>query len=229
MLADDRWHAMYAARDHLYTTGALVPRLAMWVCAAVASFAVIAAWQVGDAGAGAGRSRRVLAVLALIGIAGSTVLALVVRGMLAPPARAGADAATPWLVVLIAGRVAEAAAWIAILVGRGRRTALAVVTAGAVAALVGGAVLREAARIYALGAPSPAAVQAGGAVVFVIAVVGVTAAIAWIARLVRQAPRSPTAAVAEGKSEAGTETDSDSDSETETATRPPAEDPRPPG
>jgi hypothetical protein len=181
MVDDARWHAFYAARDHIYTSAALAPRVAMWLAAALPAFALIAAWQVG-----AGPARRRLAVLAIAGVVASTALALVVRGRLDPAARAGVDTATPWLVVFIAGRVTEVAAWIVIAVRPDRSPrALLVATGGAVAALVGGVVLREAARAHLLTPTRPAAAQAGGAVVFAVAVVVVMAAIAWIARTIR--------------------------------------------
>jgi hypothetical protein len=174
------WHAFYAAGKRIYANVAVGPRLALWVAAALPAFAVIAAWQIRDAA-----PRRHLAAIALVGIALSTALALVVRDQLAPPARAGVDAATPWLAVLVAGRVAEAAAWIAILVAPARRGALAIATGGAAATVFAGVVLREAARAHLLAPPRAAASAAGGAVAFAIAAVVVIAAIAWIARTVR--------------------------------------------
>ena len=180
MVDDARWHAFYAAGDHVYTSAALVPRVAMWLAAALPAFAAIAAWQVG-----AGPARRRLAVLAIAGVVASTALALVVRGRLDPAARAGVDAATPWLVVFIAGRAVEVAAWIAIAVAPAASRALLVATGGAVAALVAGVLLREAARAHLLAPTRPAAAQAGGAIVFAIAVVLVIVAVAWIARTVR--------------------------------------------
>jgi hypothetical protein len=185
MTADTaRWHAMYAAGERMNLTAPLVPRFFLWVTAALPMFAVIAAWQVGDDPP----ARRRLGVIALVGLVASTVLAVVVRGQLAPAARAGADAATPWLVVLVAGRVAEAVGWILVVARKAPRLALPVVTAGAAASVVAGAILREAARVHlATGARS----SPGGAVVFAVALVGVTAAIVWIARMVRRAPPAP--------------------------------------
>src|SRR5258705_5594270 len=129
-------------------------------------FAVIAAWQVEPLTA-----PRRLAVLALVGIAASTALALVVRGQLDPDARAGVDSATPWLIVLIAGRVAEAGAWIALALSPARRGAIAVATGGAVASVLAGVALREAARMHLLAPIRPNAVAAGGAVAFAVVAV----------------------------------------------------------
>jgi len=180
---DASWHAMYAAGRRVYASAAVAPRLALWLAATLPAFAVIAAWQVGP------DHRRRLAALAVAGIAASTALALVVRAQLDPAARAGVDGAAPWLVVLVAGRLAEAGAWIAMAVRPDRRAALAVATAGAVASVVAGVVLREAARIHLLAPARANAMAAGGAVVFAIALVGVIAAIGWIARLVRSGKR----------------------------------------
>jgi hypothetical protein len=185
MLDDARWHDFYQAGRRIYTSDAVGPRLALWLMSSAPLFASIAAWQIGDDV----QARRRLAAIALIGIAASTALALVVRAQLDPAARAGIEAATPWLAALVIGRVAEAAAWIAVLLGRPARIAIAVATAGAAASLVAGVVLREAARVHVLAPARPGAVSAGGAPVFVIALLVVTAAIVWIARLVR--PRPP--------------------------------------
>jgi hypothetical protein len=181
---DARWHAFYAAGERFHVTSALVPRLATWIFAALPIFAVIAAWQLGaEDGA-----RRRLAIVALVGILGSTALALVVRGSLDPAARAGVEAARPWLVVLIAGRVFEAGAWIAILLRPPRRGALMLATGAAAGSVVAGACLREAARLHLVAPIRPNAASAGGAVVFVVALAAVIGAIVLIARLVRRAP-----------------------------------------
>jgi hypothetical protein len=178
---DARWHAFYAAGKRFHVTSALAPRLATWLCAALPVFAVIAAWQVGAEGAPGRR----LAIVALAGIAASTALALVVRGALDSAARAGVDAGRPWLVVLIAGRVAEAAAWAAVLLRRAPRGALMLATGGAAASVVAGACLREAARLHLVAPMRPNAESAGGAVVFVVAAAAVVGAMVLIARLVR--------------------------------------------
>jgi hypothetical protein len=208
LMADDaRWHDFYAAGRRFHASDALIPRLALWLASALPLFAAIAAWQVTErsevsgsrdaAGPARGnadaRWRRRLGVIALIGIAASTLLAVVVRSRLDPAARAGVEAASPWLVVLIAGRIAEAAAWVAVIARRGGTTPIALATGGAVASLVAGVVLREAARIHQLAPARPAVTEAGGALVFAIAVIAVSAAMVWIARVVRRGRITPPA------------------------------------
>lgn len=182
-----RWHAFYAAGERIYWSASIGPRLGLWLASALPMFAVIAAWQL--APSEDGKPVRTLAALALVGIVVSTGLAVVVRGQLDADARAGVDAATPWLVVLIAGRVVEAAAWILIIVAPSRRGPIALATGGAVASVLAGVALREAARMHLLAPAHPNAVAAGGAALFAVAAVLVIAAVVWIARLVIAAKR----------------------------------------
>lgn len=165
MLADAHWQAMYAAGDRLYADPAIILRLAMWLGCMAALFALVASYLA--------PSRR-LAIVALVGIGVATTCALV----------AGWDAAHGWTYILVAAAAGAAGAWLSIAVtGRG----LVVATGATAAALVAGAVVREAPRLGVLEPVRDAAVEAGGLPVFLLTLVAGIAAIAWIVRTVRAA------------------------------------------
>jgi hypothetical protein len=184
MLDQPAWHAFHAAGRWLYDPAGAAPRWAMWIAAALPMFAVIAAWQIGDAG---GRARRGLAIAALIGVAVSSALAFVVHAGATEAARAGFDRALPWVVVVAIARGVELVGWVAIAVRPEARAPLLVVTGAAAATLVSAVIVREATRIHVLGPIDPRTSNAGGLVLFAIAVVVAIAAIVTIVRLVRAA------------------------------------------
>jgi MFS family permease len=145
----------------------------MYLAAAVALFAAIAAWSTDEA------PRRRLAIGAIAGIA----IAGLGAGVLG--ARATHEVAAPgWRYIAIAGAAAAIAGWVMVL--RGQRAGLAVATAATAATVLAGAVVREAPRL-ALIEPVESARAAGGLVVFAITFALGIAAVAWIVRTIRAA------------------------------------------
>ena len=172
MQADRAWRAMYGAGERFYLDVAVVPRLAIWLGAMLALFATVAAWPAAPA------ERRRLAALALVGIivCGATLAA-------ARSIQGGFDPAHGWSYLLAAAATVAAVGW-GWTARRPDGPGLAVVTAATTAALAAGAIVREAPRI-ALARTSATALEAGGALLFVVtAAVGI-AAIAWVIRTVR--------------------------------------------
>jgi hypothetical protein len=178
MRDDPAWQAMYASGSRFALDLAIVPRLALWLGAMLVLFAVVAAWPARPA------DRRRLAILALVGLFAcgiTAALTIAVRGTV--------DTAHGWLHVLCAAAVAAALGWIGTMRrpdGRG----LALATGATAAALLAGAVVREAPRIALIERSRATAVESGGLPVFAItAVIGI-ALIAWVIRTVRSvAPR----------------------------------------
>ena len=167
MLAEPAWRAMYAAGDRIYADAGIAPRLGMWLGAMAALFALVAAYL---------EPARRVAVIALAGLVIATACALVI----------GWDAAHGWSYILV-GAVAVAAGGWGMLAATGR--GLPVATGGTAAALVAGAIVREAPRLAFLEPVRPEAVGAGGLPVFAITLAVGVAAIAWIVRTVRSADR----------------------------------------
>jgi hypothetical protein len=170
------WRELYAAGTRIYADAGVAPRLVLWLGAMAALFGAIAVWW--ERGAG----RRRLAAIALAGltVAGAGAAWLAARGAAAP------DAAHGWLYLLLAAVAITAGAWI--WTWRAPDGAGATVVAGATAAaLVSGAVVREAPRLALLEAPRPAALEAGGLPVFLVTLVLGALAIAYIVRLIRAA------------------------------------------
>jgi hypothetical protein len=170
------WREMYAAGTRIYADAGVAPRLVLWLGAMGALFAALAVWWEH------GEARRRLAAIALAGLAIVGVGAgwLVARGAAAPAAAHG------WQYLALAAAAITAVAWI--WTWRSPDGAGATVVAGATAAaLVSGAVVREAPRIALLEPPRAAAVDAGGMPVFLATLVLGVLAISWIARLVRDA------------------------------------------
>jgi hypothetical protein len=178
---DDRaWISFYGERRWFYDSPALAPRLLGWIAASLPIFAACASWQL----RGATRS---LAVLALIGIAVSSAAAWWQLGAL--PSDSQYDLAqsivAPWWWAFIAARALEAIAW-GLLLARPRRAFLIAATACGALAIVSGAMLREGARLHALGVLHPRAIAAGGALVFFAFAALTVAALVAIYKLVRR-------------------------------------------
>jgi hypothetical protein len=177
LLARDEaaWRAMYSAGDRLYGEAGVAPRLLLWLGWMTVLFAAVAMWSASI------EQRRRLAAIAL---AGRFVTAIAASWLYA---RGGMADAHGWLYLLGAALAVELAGWIAILrAPAGIGVMLA--TGGATAALVAGAVVREAPRIALLEPPRPAALEAGGFPMFASTVLFGIAAIAWVVKTVRTAP-----------------------------------------
>ena len=166
MLAEPAWRAMYAAGDRLYADASIVPRLGMWLGAMAALFALVAAHLAPS---------RLVALIALKGLVLATVCALVI----------GWSDAHGWAYILVAAVAVAAGAWGVMLATPHR--GLPIATGATAAALVAGAVVREAPRLAFLEPVHAEAAGAGGLPVFAITLAIGVAAIAWIVRTVRAA------------------------------------------
>lgn len=176
MRDEPAWRELYAAGTRIYADAGVAPRLVLWLGAMAALFGAIAVWWE----RGAGRRRIAAIALAGLAVAGAGAAWLAVRGAAAP------DAAHGWLYLLLAAAAITAGAWL--WTWRAPDGAGATVVAGATAAaLVSGAVVREAPRLALLEAPRPAALEAGGLPVFLATLVLGALAIAYIVRLIRAA------------------------------------------
>jgi hypothetical protein len=147
--------------------------LLLWLGAMPILFATVSLWLVAP-------SRR-LAVVALAGhvVAGAAVVWIISRG-------GSTGAAHGWLYLLLAATAIELGAWLWLLRSP-TSTAATLVTAATTAALLAGAVVREAPRLVLLEPTRPAAQEASGFPVFAVtAVVGI-AAIAFIWKTIRTA------------------------------------------
>ena len=175
MLDDPGWRAMYGAGERFHLEVAIVPRLVTWAGAMLALFATLAAWPANAP------ERRRLAALALAGLAtcGATSAVVLAIGR-------EVDRAHGWSHVLAAAGIAAALGW----GWTGRRPdgpGLRVATAATAAALLAGAVVREAPRLALIEHARQTAVGAGGLPVFVATLAVGIAAIAWTLRTVRGA------------------------------------------
>lgn len=173
MRDDAAWVAMYAAGSRFASGLAIVPRLALWLGAMLALFAVVAAWPARPA------ERRRLAILALAGL-----LVAGAAASLALASRGAVDTAHGWTYVLIGATLATALAW-AWTVRRPGGPGLALAAGATTIALLAGAVVREAPRIAMIERSRPTAVDSGGVAVFAITAVVGAALIAWVIRTVR--------------------------------------------
>jgi hypothetical protein len=174
MKADPLWRDFYAAGKRVFLAHAIAPRLVVLSGAMATSFAMIAAWSAVDA------DRRRLALIALLarGISIGGAVWLWQAGFAADgPARA-------WLIVLGAAVVVEIAAWLVVL-RAGSDRALAVATGAGTGAIVAAVVVRETPRVALIEPTHELAVNAGGLVLFALALVAGAAAIAWVIRIAR--------------------------------------------
>ena len=176
MLEDRTWRAMYASGARFHLELAVVPRLAIWLGAMLALFATVAAWSA----APAGRRR-----LSGLGLAGLIISGLTAAGTIV--VSRDFDPAHGWTYVLALAAIAAAVGWgFAARRPDGRGRSLA--TAATAAALVAGAVVREAPRLALIERSRATADHTGGLVVFAVTLVIGVATIAWIVRTVRRAP-----------------------------------------
>ena len=179
MLADGAWRDFYAAGEHVFLAGTIVPRLVVLGGAMMTTFAMVAAWSAELA------ARQRLAVIALCArvVSAGGALWLAHAGFAVDgPARA-------WLAVLAVALVVEAGAWLVVWRCAGTR-ALAVATAAGSGAIVAAVIVREAPRVALLEPAHPLAASAGGTVVFAVAALTGIAAIAWIWRTVSSSASS---------------------------------------
>jgi hypothetical protein len=176
MLDEPAWRTLYATGSRMYGDAGVVPRLLLWFGAMMTLFAAIAVWW-----AVRGERRR-LAVIALAGrfVAGVAAAWLVARGGIVE------DAAHGWLYLLIAAVVVDLAGWVWTWRNPDGPGVLVAVGAGT-AALVAGAVVREAPRLAILEPPRASALEAGGFPTFVATVVFGVLAISWIVQAIRGA------------------------------------------
>jgi hypothetical protein len=188
-LDDKSWLAFYGERRWFYQSPALAPRLLGWIAASLPIFAAAASWQLGA-------RRRSLAGFALIGIAISTAAAWWQLGALPDDSAFDLDQPmmAPWWWAFGVARALEALAWIVIFArpdhARSRRM-LASATAAGLIAIVACAMLREGARLHALGLLHPRAIAAGGAIVFFAFAALTIAALVAIYKIVRAGLRNP--------------------------------------
>jgi hypothetical protein len=175
MMDDPAWRAMYGAGARFYLDLAVVPRLATWLGVMLALYATVAAWSASVT------ERARLAGLALAGILVCGVIAA--AGVLV---RHALDPAHGWTYVLAIAAIVAAIAW-GWSVRRPDGPGVALATGATTAALVAGAVVREAPRLAMIEHGRATAAASGGLVVFLVtAAIGV-AAIAWVVRSVRRA------------------------------------------
>jgi hypothetical protein len=172
MQDDAAWQAMYGAGARFYLDAAVLPRLALWLGAMLALFATVAAWQAAPV------ERRRLAVLALAGliVAGGSAAGVAFPG--------GLDPAHGWAYLLIAAAIAAALGWL-MTARRPDGPGLVVATAATTAALVAGAIVREAPRLELVERARTTAAGSGGLPVFVATLAIGIAAITWVIRTVR--------------------------------------------
>jgi hypothetical protein len=170
---DAAWRAMYASGDRFYGDVGVEARLLLWLGWMTTLFAVVAVWSA------SGSERRRLAMIALAGRAVTVLAALWLY------ARGGEVSAHGWQYLLVGAVGVEVAGWISTLrAPDGNGPTLA--TAGATAALVAGAVVREAPRLAMIEAPRPAAIEAGGLAVFVVTLAFGVVAISWVRKTVQK-------------------------------------------
>lgn len=197
----DAWVDFYASEQLVYTSSQLLPRFAMWVSGAapvMAAGACVQLWlrqRRGDAGAG--RSARVLAGVAIIGLVFGVVATIAYAGTLSEVGRDAVmgDASLPYRAAAGVAVAAQLAGWLAIGLAR-RFVPWAVATVGlsAVAMIVAVAAVREIVRLSAadteqLAALHERAASAGGMPVFLGFLCVNFAVIAWCFAMGRRASK----------------------------------------
>ena len=196
-LAPASWTERYAEGAPPLPSTSVWLRLAMWLLAALPTFAALAAWQL-RRGAGEAddddraRSARPLAATAIAGAAGSLAC-----GAIAWSARHGGSSVLDDSVgraafaTVVVAQAAGAAAWIAIALRRTLvPTAVTIALTASLVAIGAHSVLREAARLLVLAGTDAAPrepADVGGLGVFLASVVLGIGAIAWILRVVARA------------------------------------------
>jgi hypothetical protein len=169
------WSAMYAAGERMYGDAGTAPRLLLWLGVFGVLFASVAIWWTHEA-----PLRKRLAVIAL---AGNVVAGLACAWL---SARGGSVAAHGWLHLFVIAAVIECGGWAwtwRVPDGPGALVAIG----GGTAALLAGAVVREAPRIAILEPARHAAEDAGGLPTFVATAAFGVFAIVWIVQAIRGA------------------------------------------
>ncbi len=207
LLALDReaWVPFYASEAHFYGNAAKLPRVAMWLAAAVPVAVTIMGWQLWRAApddAAMRASSRCLSVAGLVGLFAAAAAGAGLRAVMTDAGRAAiwSPMARPYAVLAVVGSLCLAVAW-ATMLRRGRVSGgmLMVASAGALQLVLGGAVVREAVRLSRLGndqlyALHARAAEAGGMPVFLFFLVANSAVIYWCFRMVRRGLGSENAA-----------------------------------
>ena len=175
------WRDFYAAGRMIYTSDQLAPRLLMWLFAALPSLAAFATWQIRSESPAVRR----LALLAVIGVIGSSACAGWLWTALPAASRDGVLAAPLWLYALGAARAVEVIGWTLLVRRPDSRAILALATAGTGAAVLAGVAVREGVRLHLLEAIRPRVESAGGLAAFLISAALMIAALVWIGRRVR--------------------------------------------
>jgi hypothetical protein len=174
MKADPVWRDFYAAGKRMFLAGSIAPRFIVFGGAMATTFAMIAAWSAVDA------DRKRLALIALL----SRLISIGGAVWLWRSGFAITGPALAWLVVLAGAIIVELAAWVMMLRAPSER-ALAIVTGAGTSAIVAAVVVRETPRVALIEPTHDLAINAGGALVFAIALVAGIAAIAYVVRLAR--------------------------------------------
>jgi hypothetical protein len=174
MKADGVWRDFYAAGDRMFLAGSIAPRFVIFAGAMATTFAMIAAWSAVDAD----RKRLALiAILARVISVGGAIWLWRTGFSVDGPALA-------WFIVLAGAVVIELAGWVITLRAPSER-ALAIVTGAGTSAIVAAAIVREAPRVVLIEPTHDLALNAGGGLVFAVALVAGVAAIAYVVRLAR--------------------------------------------
>jgi hypothetical protein len=174
MKADPVWRDFYAAGSRVFLAGSIAPRFVIFAGAMATTFAMIAAWSAVDA------DRKRLALLAIL----SRVISIGGAVWLWRSGFSVDGPALAWFIVLAAAVVVELGAWALVLRVTTER-ALAIATGAGTSAIVAAVVVRETPRVALIEPTHELAINAGGAVVFAIALVAGVAAIAYVVRLAR--------------------------------------------
>jgi hypothetical protein len=174
MKAEPIWHAFYAAGKRVFLAASIAPRFVILAGAMAATFAMVAAWSADDG------ARKRLAVIALV----ARALSIGGAVWLWQTGFTVAGNAFAWLVVLAAATGVDTIAWLLMLRAPSERV-LALATGAGTGAIVAAVIVRETPRVALIEPTHELAVNAGGMLVFAIALVAGVAAIVYVIRLAR--------------------------------------------
>lgn len=205
LLSLDResWGRQYQTRAMFYANPAILPRIVLWIAAAIPTAAVMLAWQLRAGASGvpveeARRSTRALAIPALVGLGAALAAAWPVLTGVVPPEYGPAPAmgVVLGMVLLGAGAVAQAVVWVRVATGRATGGAgLAAASVGALLLWAGAILARETARSLALARPElyerhERVATTGGLFVFLVCAVLGVGAVVWVVRMVARGVRN---------------------------------------